>query len=72
MSSTASEPASDDVAPNGDTMYECLVCKKSTLKIYGGSSCGCPTLCATCAMKQGTGGRCKTCSNIFPDVKRIH
>ncbi|ORZ39815.1 hypothetical protein BCR44DRAFT_65896 [Catenaria anguillulae PL171] len=49
---------------------QCLVCHKFSIE-YGGSSCGCPTLCRKCAMKQGTGGKCRTCHQMFGDVKRV-
>ncbi|KAI9221798.1 hypothetical protein BC828DRAFT_346778 [Blastocladiella britannica] len=48
----------------------CLVCSRDPIE-YGGSSCGCPTLCKKCAMKQGTGGKCRTCHEMFGDVKRV-
>ncbi|TPX37093.1 hypothetical protein SmJEL517_g00921 [Synchytrium microbalum] len=40
--------------------------------MYGGSICLHPTLCKACAMKQGTGGKCQTCKEMFGDVKRIY
>ncbi|KAI9175607.1 hypothetical protein H9P43_006978 [Blastocladiella emersonii ATCC 22665] len=48
----------------------CLVCHKAPIE-YGGSVCRCPTLCKRCAMRQATGGKCKSCGVLFGDLKRV-
>ena len=48
----------------------CLVCHKNTIE-YCGLCCGKPSLCKRCAMKQATGGRCRVCSVMFGQLKRI-
>lgn len=48
----------------------CLVCHLSQVN-YMCVPCMCPTLCSKCAMKQATGGKCKTCKQFFVQLKRI-
>ncbi|KAK9721398.1 hypothetical protein K7432_003428 [Basidiobolus ranarum] len=61
MSSTPSLAMDDEL---------CLVCKKLPIS-YAPRSCGCPTLCKKCAMKQATGGKCRKCGEFFAELKKI-
>ena len=50
----------------------CLVCKKEgSLIEFAGWPCSCPSMCRKCAQKLSTGGKCRVCHEIFPEVKRI-
>lgn len=48
----------------------CLICKKNPIE-YICMPCRCPSFCSTCAKKVATGGKCKTCKQMYPGLKRI-
>ncbi len=50
---------------------KCLVCHLNPVN-YVCFPCKCPTLCNKCAMKQATGGKCKTCKEFFSGLQRIN
>mmetsp|Transcript_20575 Transcript_20575/g.57097 ORF Transcript_20575/g.57097 Transcript_20575/m.57097 type:complete len:86 (+) Transcript_20575:144-401(+) len=48
----------------------CLKCKKKQMT-YECDPCGCPSFCTNCAMKLASGGRCKTCHEVYGGMRRI-
>ena len=48
----------------------CLACKAAPIE-YESSVCHHPLFCKKCAMKCATGGRCKVCHAMFPDLRRL-
>lgn len=49
----------------------CLACKQREAE-YECVPCSCRAFCKGCAMKVATGGRCKSCKNMFTDLKRLY
>ncbi len=50
----------------------CLICKKEDHFIeFAAWPCGCPSMCSACALKLATGGKCRVCKELFPEVKRV-
>ncbi len=60
-----SAPAAAEV-PHG----ACSVCAKGKAT-YRSVPCGCNTYCKTCAMKLATGGRCRTCKELYVAMKAM-
>ena len=56
----------DDIDPSS----LCKACHKAPIE-YAPSSCRHPLFCKKCAMKVATGGKCKVCGQMFPDLKRV-
>jgi hypothetical protein len=48
----------------------CLKCKAHPMT-YECSPCGCPSFCTDCARKFATGGRCKTCGEMYGELRRL-
>ncbi|CAN0508635.1 unnamed protein product, partial [Laminaria digitata] len=53
-----------------DKNENCLACKRREV-VYECVPCGCHAFCKACAMKVATGGRCKSCKEMFTDLKRL-
>lgn len=49
---------------------KCLVCKSAAVE-FKCMPCQCPCACKKCAMKLATGGRCKSCGQMFSEFKRL-
>eukprot|EP00536_Pseudo-nitzschia_multiseries_P019411 jgi/Psemu1/316961/fgenesh1_kg.4847_\ len=63
--------AEDEAAaasPTGRNL--CLKCHKKPMT-YECDPCGCPSFCTDCAMKLASGGRCKTCHDMYGGMRRI-
>ncbi|KAI8607490.1 hypothetical protein BC830DRAFT_1072947 [Chytriomyces sp. MP71] len=63
MDPTVPQRPTDQSAPclncgKGEIQYECMPCQHATL-------------CKGCAMKQATGGKCKVCSALFSELRKI-
>lgn len=58
------------VAADPSSSSPCLACRKAPIE-YRCRPCGCAALCAPCARKMATGGRCKRCKELFAELKRI-
>mmetsp|Transcript_118459 Transcript_118459/g.242092 ORF Transcript_118459/g.242092 Transcript_118459/m.242092 type:complete len:98 (-) Transcript_118459:179-472(-) len=67
------------VAPSGkqnpDSTREtssdaCLKCHKKSIT-YECDPCGCPSFCTDCARKLASGGKCKTCHEMYANLRRI-
>lgn len=66
--SDASTPAAPcEKVPSQDL---CLACKKNPIE-YCSSTCRHRLYCKRCAMKCATGGKCKVCGELFPDLRRV-
>jgi hypothetical protein len=48
----------------------CFACKVGQVE-YHSFPCGCMLLCKKCAMKMGTGGKCRVCKQFFTNTSRI-
>lgn len=66
------EPQSEGelAAAERDVVIKCCVCLSSEAK-YGPLGCQHLTLCKRCAMKQATGGKCKSCGGMFFELKYL-
>eukprot|EP00759_Apiculatamorpha_spiralis_P001967 PhF_6_TR10654/c0_g1_i3/m.17246 len=56
--------------PTPPTGPLCMSCRKASIE-YASSTCGHPMFCKKCAMRCATGGKCKVCGSLYPDLKRI-
>lgn len=69
-SSTTQLPATADTTLNCSANELCLACKVNRME-YCSSTCRHRLYCKRCAMKCATGGKCKVCGELFPDLRRI-
>jgi len=53
--------------------FTCFICSTKGLgdTMFQSYPCGCNFYCKKCAMKVGTGGRCKTCKQIYSSMKSV-
>jgi len=49
---------------------ECMICKRDKVE-YMCFPCRCKILCKKCAMKMASGGKCRKCTKLFVQCKRI-
>ena len=52
------------------TTAKCSVCPSQIVE-YKNYPCGCNVFCKKCAMKMATGGKCKTCHELFVSMKTL-
>ena len=48
----------------------CLICYQNEIT-YACMPCRCKILCKKCAMKMATGGKCRKCTELFTECKRL-
>jgi hypothetical protein len=70
MSNLAVDGPNHNTAAAADGSALCLACKARPLA-YESSVCHHALYCRQCAMKCATGGKCKVCGKMFPDLKKI-
>ena len=56
----------DNLSLHGD----CLKCHKKKIS-YECDPCGCPSFCTDCARKLASGGKCKTCHQLYGGLRRV-
>ena len=52
-------------------LKHCVVCKSSEVA-FTNFPCKCCRFCKKCAMKLATGGKCKSCHEIFTSMSAVH
>lgn len=65
----AGDGAAPPPPPSAQTP-SCLACRQHPTA-YRCWPCGCAALCAACARKMGTGGKCKACKQLFAELRRV-